>query len=184
MIGARVVFRANPALLLDRAKPPIHSSQPRSDRFLVLAVLATGVVGLPIIAGLDRFHWQALSPPSSALAAFGLVMFAAGWTIKSLALWANAFAVSTIRIQPDREHAVVDSGVYRIVRHPFYAADLLIFVGLGLWLESYLAVLCSMIPISLLFWRIRVEEQVLRRDLPGYNEYATRVPHRLVPGIW
>jgi protein-S-isoprenylcysteine O-methyltransferase Ste14 len=184
MIGARVVFRANPALLLDRAKPPIHSGQLRSDRFLVLAVLATGFVGLPIIAGLDRFHWQAMSPPSSVLSAFGLVMFAAGWTLKSLALWANAFAVSTIRIQPEREHTVVDTGVYRIVRHPFYAADLLIFVGLGLWLESYLAVLCSMIPISLLFWRIRVEEQVLRRDLSGYNEYATRVPHRLVPGIW
>jgi hypothetical protein len=75
MIGARVVFRANPSLLLDRAKPPIHSGQPQSDRFLVLAVLATGFVGLPIIAGLDRFHWQAMSPPSLALSAFGLVMF-------------------------------------------------------------------------------------------------------------
>jgi protein-S-isoprenylcysteine O-methyltransferase Ste14 len=184
MIGALVVFRAHPALLLERAKPPIHAGQPRSDRFLVLAVLATGFVGLPIIAGLDRFRWQAMSPPSSALSALGLVMFVAGWTIKSLALWANAFAVATIRIQREREHAVVDTGVYRIVRHPFYAADPLIFVGLGLWLESYLAVLCSVIPIGLLLWRIRVEEQVLRRDLQGYNEYATRVPHRLLPGIW
>jgi protein-S-isoprenylcysteine O-methyltransferase Ste14 len=184
IIGASAVFSIHPTLLLDRAKPPIHGGQARSDRFLVLAILATGFVGLPTIAGLDRFHWYAMSPPNSTLSALGLVAFASGWTIKSLALWANAFAVSTIRIQHEREHAVVDAGVYRIVRHPFYAADPLIFVGLGLWLESYLAVLCSMIPIGVLLCRIRVEEQVLRRELPGYNEYAIRVPHRLLPGIW
>jgi protein-S-isoprenylcysteine O-methyltransferase Ste14 len=32
--------------------------------------------------------------------------------------------------------------------------------------------------------RLRLEEQFLRRALPGYAEYAARVPHRLVPGVW
>jgi protein-S-isoprenylcysteine O-methyltransferase Ste14 len=48
-----------------------------------------------------------------------------------LALRANAFAVPAVRLQRERAHAVVDSGVYAVVRHPFYAADPLIFVGLG-----------------------------------------------------
>jgi protein-S-isoprenylcysteine O-methyltransferase Ste14 len=179
LIGARWVFRVNPALLLERAKPPIHVGQ-----VLVLTVLATGFVGLPIIAGLDRFRWQTLSPPSSLLAVLGLLAFASGWTIKSLALWANAFAVSAVRIQREREHVVVDAGIYRIIRHPFYAADPLIFVGLGLWLESYVTVLCAVIPFSVVLWRLHVEEQVLRRELPGYSEYTMSVPHRVVPGIW
>jgi protein-S-isoprenylcysteine O-methyltransferase Ste14 len=173
LIGARWVFRVNPALLLERA-----------DKVLVLTVLATGFVGLPIIAGLDRFRWQTLSPPSSLLAVLGLLAFASGWTIKSLALWANAFAVSAVRIQREREHVVVDAGIYRIIRHPFYAADPLIFVGLGLWLESYVTVLCAVIPFSVVLWRLHVEEQVLRRELPGYSEYTMSVPHRVVPGIW
>jgi protein-S-isoprenylcysteine O-methyltransferase Ste14 len=183
-VGARLVFRVHPALLLERAKPPIQAGQSLSDKILVLTVLATGFVGLPIIAGLDRFRWQALSPPAPALAALGLLLFTSGWSIKSLALWANAFAVAAVRIQREREQVVVDRSIYRIIRHPFYAADPLIFAGLGLWLGSYVAVLCSAVPLGFLLWRLHVEERMLRRELPGYREYMERVPYRLIPGIY
>jgi protein-S-isoprenylcysteine O-methyltransferase Ste14 len=183
-VGARVVFRVNPALMLERAKPPIQHGQALSDKLLVLAVLATGFVGLPMVAGFERFRWQPLPPPTSALATLGLLLFASGWTIKTLALRANAFAVTVVRVQREREHVVADGGIYGIIRHPFYAADPLIFVGLGLWLESYLAVLCAVIPITVVLCRLHIEEQVLRRELPGYSEYTKRVPHRLIPGIW
>jgi len=184
LVGARVVFRASPDLMLERAMPPIHGGQAMADRFLVLAVLATGFVGLPIVAGIDRFRWQPLSSPGSVLAALGLLLFAFGWAMKSLALRANAFAVGAVRIQHERAHVVVDAGIYGVIRHPFYAADPLIFVGLGLWLQSYVAVLCALVPMGIVVWRLRLEEQVLRRELPGYSEYTTRVPHRLIPGVW
>ena len=29
-----------------------------------------------------------------------------------------------------------------------------------------------------------LEERFLRRELPGYREYAERVRYRVVPGIW
>lgn len=73
---------------------------------------------------------------------------------------------------------------HAVVRHPFYAADPLILVGLGLWLESYAAALCAVIPVSLMVIRLRLEERFLRRELPGYNDYTVRVPHRLIPGVW
>ena len=184
LVGARLVFRVNPESMRERAKSPIQHGQPRPDKALVLAVLATGFVGLPMVAGLDRFHWPRLTVPTAAVAAFGLVLFGSGWVLKSLALRANAFAVTAVRIQRERKHSVVDSGIYGVVRHPFYAADPLIFVGLGLWLESYVAVLCAVVPLSLVLWRMHLEEQVLRRELPGYGEYMTRVPHRLIPGVW
>ena len=182
--GALAVDRVNPALLRERAGLPVHADQPRADRLLLLAVLATGFLGLPAVAGLDAFRWHALPRPAAWLAGLGLVLFALGWGLKGLALRANAFATAVVRLQRERAHAVVDSGVYAVVRHPFYAADPLILLGLGLWLESYVAALAAVVPMALVVVRLRLEERFLRRELPGYQEYTTRVPHRLIPGVW
>ena len=183
-IGARVVHRVNPALLRERAKLPLHPDQPPVDRVLLLAVLATGFLGLPVMAGLDVFRWHVLPPPPPVVSACGLVAFALGWWLKSLALRANAFATAAVRVQRERAHAVADSGVYAIVRHPFYAADPLILVGLALWLESSCAALCAVIPIALVMIRLQLEERFLLRQLPGYEAYASRVRHRLIPRVW
>lgn len=147
-------------------------------------MLATGFLGLAVVAGLDAFRWRVLPRPSPLVASLGLALFALGWGIKSLALRANAFAVAVVRLQRERAHTVADSGLYGVVRHPFYAADPLILVGLGLWLESYVAVLCAVVPTALMVIRLRLEERFLRREMPGYPAYAERVRHRLIPGVW
>ena len=183
-VGALAVYRVNPGLLRERARLPIHKEQLSIDKVLLLGVLATGFLGLPIIAGLDTFRWHALPQPALALASIGLGLFVGGWIIKSLALRANAFAVAVVRLQSERAHAVAESGPYGVVRHPFYAADPLIFVGLSLWLESYVAALAAALPIALMVMRLQVEERFLRRELPGYTAYAERVRFRLIPGIW
>ena len=183
-ITSIAVYRVNPALLQERAKLPFHGDQPWTDKLLLLAVVTTGFVGLPVVAGLDVVHWRLLPPPPPVLTGLGLVLFALGWGIKALALRANAFATAVLRLQRERRHAVVDTGVYRIVRHPFYAGTPLVLVGLALWLESYTAALSAMVPIALVVLRMRLEERYLRRELPGYAEYTVRVPHRLLPGIW
>ena len=182
--GAFVVQRVSPDLLRERAGLPVHRDQPWSDRVLLLAVLATGFLGLPVIAGLDAVRWHGSPPPPHWLSSLGLVLFALGWTVKNLALHANAYAVTVVRLQGERAQVVSDTGPYRIVRHPFYAADPLILVGLGLWLESYLAVLCAVLPTALMVARLVLEERFLRRELRGYTAYAERVRFRLVPGIW
>ncbi|MEP6990867.1 MAG: hypothetical protein ABJA80_08070, partial [bacterium] len=82
--GALVIHRVSPNLLRERAGMPVRKDQPRLDRVLLLAILATGFLGLPIIAGLDSFRWHALPRPVPAIADLGLVMFALGWGIKQL----------------------------------------------------------------------------------------------------
>ena len=183
-LGALSVYRVNPGLLRERAGLPLHKEQSWADRLLLLGVLATGFLGLPIVAGLDAFRWHALPRPAPPVASVGLVLFALGWSVKGLALRANAFAVAVVRLQSERAHVVADSGPYGVVRHPFYAADPLILVGLGLWLQSYVAALAAVVPIALMVMRLGVEERFLRRELPGYAAYATRVRFRLIPGIW
>ncbi len=183
-VGALAVYRVNPDLLRERASLPIHEEQSWADRVLLLGVLVTGFLGLPIIAGVDAFRWHALPRPAPPVAALGLVLFALGWSIKSFALRANAFAVAVVRLQSERAHAVADSGPYSVVRHPLYAADPLILVGLSLWLESYAAALGALVSIALMVIRLRMEERFLRRELPNYTAYAERVRFRLIPGIW
>ncbi len=184
MAGAVIVSRVNPDLARDRATLPLHRDQPLSDRLLVFAILATGFVALPVVAALDVQRWHVLRPPLPSVAALGLVLFVCGWTLKAFVLRENAFATSTVRVQRERQHAVVDSGVYRIARHPFYAGTLLVLIGMCLWLESYLATLLAAVPIVLVVTRLALEERFLRRSLPGYSEYTRRVKYRLVPGVW
>jgi len=129
-------------------------------------------------------RWHLLPRPAPLVAYLGLVLFMLGWGLKALALRANAFATAVVRLQRERNHAVVETGVYGIVRHPFYAGTPLVLVGLGLWLESYAAAACAVVPIAFMVIRLHLEERFLRRELPGYREYAVRVPHRLLPGIW
>jgi protein-S-isoprenylcysteine O-methyltransferase Ste14 len=38
--------------------------------------------------------------------------------------------------------------------------------------------------VTALVWRLLDEEKFLKRNLPGYAEYAERVPCRLVPFVW
>ena len=87
-------------------------------------------------------------------------------------------------VPEERQHAIADRGVYAIVRHPFYAATPFVLFGLALWLESYAAVLFAIVPTMFVLIRLSLEERFLRRELPGYSEYAERVPHRLIPGVW
>ena len=72
-------------------------------------------------------------------------------------LRANAFATTVLRLQRERQHAVVDTGLYGIVRHPFYAGTPLVLVGLTFWLESYTAMLFAVVPIALMVLRLNLE---------------------------
>jgi protein-S-isoprenylcysteine O-methyltransferase Ste14 len=184
VIGACLVHRVHPALVRERARLPVHASQSWSDRVLLLGVLATGFLGLALVAGLDVWRWQLFARPHVAIAGCGLLLFAAGWVLKSVALHANAFAIAEVRSQRVHGQVLAARGVYGVIRHPFYAADLLILVGQGLWLESYAAALASLVPVALMVLRLQLEEQFLRAELPDYGAYARRVRYRLIPGVW
>jgi protein-S-isoprenylcysteine O-methyltransferase Ste14 len=181
---AIAVFRVNPTLLRERATVLIHRGQPWADKAILFAFMTTAFIGVPAVAALDVFQWHVLPSPPPLVSAVGLVSFSLGWILKALALRENAFAVTVVRVQAERQHAVVDTGVYSVVRHPMYAGSPFVLLGLSLWLGSYTAALYASLPLALLMVRIGLEEQLLGRELPGYLEYMQRVPHRLLPGIW
>ena len=182
--SAIAVFRVNPALLRERATVLVHRGQPWADRVILLAFMITAFIGVPAVAALDVFRWQVLPAPSPLISVIGLALFIFGWIITALALRENAFAVTVVRLQAERSHTVVDTGPYTVVRHPMYAGNPSVLVGLGLWLGSYTAALFACLPLALLMVRIVLEEWFLRRELAGYPEYTRRVRYRLLPRVW
>jgi protein-S-isoprenylcysteine O-methyltransferase Ste14 len=96
----------------------------------------------------------------------------------------NPFAEPSVRIQWDRGHRVVDTGPYAIVRHPLYAASSFLVAGMPLAMGSYWALVPVAAGALVLIVRTVLEDRVLRDELPGYRDYASRVRSRLVPGVW
>ena len=138
-----------------------------------------------IVAGLDRgrFHWSDSVPPW--LQALGLIAVAGGYALCFWAMAVNRFFSSVVRIQAERGQYVVTAGPYAYVRHPGYLAGILIMVAsgpaLGSWLAAALLVISS---LPFLLHRAITEDRVLRAELPGYSDYASRVRWRLLPRIW
>ncbi len=79
------------------------------------------------------------------------------------------------------EQPVVRTGPYRFVRHPGYVGGLLIWVGAALSARNLTAVALTTTAIGTAYrYRMDAEETLLRRDLPGYADYAATT-RRLVP---
>ena len=96
----------------------------------------------------------------------------------------NKFFEPSVRIQTDRGHHVIDTGPYRIIRHPGYAFGFAFFLGIPLALGALWGLIPAMIMSGFVVVRTVLEDRTLQNELPGYKEYAQRVRYRLVPGIW
>jgi protein-S-isoprenylcysteine O-methyltransferase Ste14 len=96
----------------------------------------------------------------------------------------NAYLSSWARIQEDRGQVVVTEGLYATVRHPMYLGIAIGFAGIPLALGSWWALIPGLMIVGLFVYRTAREDRMLRQKLPGYEEYAAKVRHRLLPGIW
>jgi protein-S-isoprenylcysteine O-methyltransferase Ste14 len=169
----------DPGLLRERMRPGGKKPPPALKLF-------TGVLFLHwIVAGLDRgrFHWSDDIP--AWLRGVGLIGLAGGYALCLWAMRENRFFSSVIRIQSDRGQYVVTAGPYAVIRHPGYAAGILIIAASGIALGSWLAeALLVLTTLPFLLYRAITEDRILKVELEGYRDYAARVRWRLLPGIW
>jgi len=180
MAMAVVIVRNDPNLLAERINPPKGAK--RWDAVLMsthgLLQMAVYIVG-----GLDhRLGWTSGLPVAVQIAA--LVACFLGYAVTAWATSCNPFFSLIVRIQTDRGHTVATGGPYRLVRHPAYLGAVLLGFSLGMLLGSWWAFLIGIVDSLLMVLRTCLEDRDLQRELPGYPEYARRVPYRLLPGIW
>ena len=90
----------------------------------------------------------------------------------------------SLTVQIAEDHKVVEKGPYRLVRHPSYTGVLITFIGLGLAVQSWGALLVLLVVFSVSFgYRMWVEERTLLSELgQDYASYMKRTK-RLIPFI-
>ena len=175
LMGAVMLIKA-PALLQKR----LQNKETQTAQKGVVALSGMMFLAGFVVAGLDfRFGWVVLPKAVSVIAA---VVFLAGYALYAEVLRENAYLSRTVEVQEGQK--VIDTGLYGVVRHPMYAATLLMFLSMPLVLGSVIALVIFLIYPAVIAVRIRNEEQVLREGLPGYADYQKRVKYRLVPFIW
>jgi protein-S-isoprenylcysteine O-methyltransferase Ste14 len=137
-----------------------------------------------IVAGLDcgRFIWTKNLPLPLQIS--GVILYTLGNLLFRWAMYRNRHFSTFVRIQEDRGHQVESGGPYQYVRHPGYAGAILAALTLPLALGSLVALGPALIGCIGLILRTILEDNQLKSELAGYQEYATKVRFRLLPWVW
>jgi protein-S-isoprenylcysteine O-methyltransferase Ste14 len=65
-----------------------------------------------------------------------------------------------------------------------YVGLILLHASMALILGSMWTLALAALITIMFLWRTALEDQTLRQELPGYEEYTTVTRYRLMPGIW
>lgn len=183
MVSRIIMARASPELVSERAGRHADDGVQEWDKKLVPIVGFFGPMLMLIVSGLDkRWTWSPALPLAVQIAT--LLVVAGAALFATWAMIVNRYFSATVRIQRDRGHTVVDTGPYRIVRHPGYAGGIVAGIAGPLALGSLWALLPAVLHVAIIIYRTAREDTVLHEQLDGYAAYAKRVRYRLLPGVW
>ena len=171
-----VLMIKNPELLSKR----LNAKEKENEQKWVL--LFSGLMFLSgfIIAGLNyRYRW--IEMPNIVII-ISTVLFIIAYILYGEVLRENTYLSRTIEVQENQK--VIDTGLYGIVRHPMYAATILLFLTMPLILGSIISFIIFLVYPIIINNRIKNEEQVLEKDLEGYSEYKKKVKYKVIPFIW
>ena len=175
LAGIVMMFK-NPDLLKSR----LNAKEKQKEQSLVVKLSGLMFLAGFIVAGLGvRFHWYVL-PMGIVVGA--AVVFLVAYLLYAEVLRENTYLSRTIEVQENQK--VIDTGLYGIVRHPMYAATLLLFLSMPIVLGSVYAFVIFLAYPFIIAKRIKHEEKFLEEELDGYRDYKRKVKFRLMPFIW
>ena len=175
-IAGIVLMIRQPELLRKR----LDAKEQQQEQKWVVALSGLMFIAVFVVAGLSRrFGWYMLPDWAVYIAT---AIFLVAYAMYAEVMRENVWLSRTVEVQENQQ--VVSTGLYGIVRHPMYAATLLLFLSMPLVLASPWSFVIMLIYIPIIALRIRNEEQVLERELKGYTEYKQRVRYKVIPFIW
>ncbi len=174
MVGGAICLRAVQGEVNDRE----GLSQPS------LWVLAPGLLAVFLAPPLEHLYLAEIIPRGLAMQLVGLAFILAGM---ALCVWMRSAlkGAGYRHIWAKADRRLNQAGPYRFMRHPDYAALILLVFGLCLGYSSLIGLVAN--PLLLwpgLAYRMKVEEQLLiERFGDEYRTYAQRTK-QVIPTLW
>ena len=163
-----------------RRSPPSHlSNVPRlGERGGGWVVLQFALMAAIIVAGVVGPVW----PARWLLVVVGILVALAGAAVAVSAGRAHGGSLTPFP-RPNPGATLVESGPYRVVRHPIYSGGTLFFAGVSLALSPAALAVTGVLAIV---WALKahVEEQLLLPTHPAYAAYCQRTRSRLIPFVY
>lgn len=153
------------------------------DRFSVLLIIAMSVVStiIPII------DWAYFSNPQESNTVVTVAGFITLWTGVGLRNYSIKILGKhfTPTIQLQKDHTLITSGPYSIIRHPSYLGALLAIVGIAVFLNSLIGAISAVVAMMIAYTiRINNEEKVLESLFGNvYTQYQKNTK-KLIPFLW
>ncbi|MDV3426202.1 MAG: isoprenylcysteine carboxylmethyltransferase family protein [Bacillota bacterium] len=179
--GVILLAGRNSEVLNERAKK--RDNTKGWDKVLLKLYILLAFFGVYIAAGLDagrypkaRISFDFIYP--------GILIYIFSSALSIWAMAENQYFEATSRIQKDRDQVVCSSGPYRFIRHPGYLSILLWCISVPMIFGSVYAMLPVICIFLIIVIRTYLEDNMLKKELPGYIEYSGRVRYRLIPFIF
>jgi protein-S-isoprenylcysteine O-methyltransferase Ste14 len=122
--------------------------------------------------------------PWNTFFAIGAALIVPGLLIRihSMLTLKQYFTYAVVKVA---DHQLVETGLYKFIRHPGYLGQIMIFLGISISLSNWLSVLVMLLPVALGYgYRINVEERFMLEQLgKKYLAYQQRTK-RLIPLVF
>ncbi len=178
LISGIIIYKANPETLKERGK--VNTDSPKWDKILLFIFWIIAYFIIFFAAGKTVVPDMKIGFDFAA----GMILYLISAVITVKALLENTFLESTARIQTDRDQKVIETGPYSVVRHPTYSAILIWCVAIVCVFPSVEVWILSHVVFAVICIRTELEDEMLKKGLPGYKEYSEKVKYRLIPYLW
>lgn len=178
IISAAIIYCENPETLKERGK--VNTNSPKWDKVLLLVFWLFAFFAVYYAAGKTVPLGRKIEFDFVA----GMVLYIISAVITVKAMLKNTFLESTARLQPERNQKVIQTGPYSVVRHPTYSAVLIWCVAITCIFPSSEVALLVFAVSAVIIIRTKLEDEMLKKGLPGYKEYSEKVKYRLIPFLW
>ena len=176
LIAGFVMLARSPEFLKKR----LDAKEKQGTQKGVVALSGLMFIAGFVLAGLDyRFGWSVMPTWVTVVAS---VLFLVSYALYAEVMRENAYLSRTVKVEEGQ--TVVDTGLYGIVRHPMYAVTILLFMVMPIVLGSWYALIPFAFYPAIIILRLKDEETLLSKELPGYEAYKQKVKYRIIPFIW
>jgi protein-S-isoprenylcysteine O-methyltransferase len=166
--------------LMQRRKSKVTSTRDKGSLWLLYGLITLGYA-LSFSIGATK---MGRVYPWNTFFALGMLLMVIGLTVRihSILTLKQFFTYSVTKVENQK---IIETGLYKFIRHPGYLGQLIIFFGISTSISNLLSIFVMMVLVSVGYlYRIRLEERFMVEELgEDYLNYQARTK-RIIPKIY